>query len=678
MQIHQRILVIGLTLFGAACAQLPIAHNIERQHQGANAVAGSLVTVEELARAPDLFELKLSPSGRELATIETVDGRGEIRVRDLSSGTVKSIYRDPARSLSNVKWSADGRWLLFLQDAGGDEGYHLYRLDPQHPGLPPVDLTPFAGIEANIVGLPVRNPGTALVSVNRRDPQYPDVFAIDLALGTAQEIFRNDRSFTDFWGDAEGELIAAQSITDRGEIEVWARIDPHAAWKIVYRAPANEHFTFQEIAPDGQSAIVKTNRDNATDRLTFLDLHSGKLAKISSPACGRFDEGKMFLSPSGEPVLLACTMERATLIPFEPVTAADLAAARRLVGDEAAIELESASSDFRTMILYSDRSDRPGEFVLVDHGKASHFAALRPWLEGRDFRPSEAVWIPARDGLPLLSYLTRPASQVHAAPLVVSVHGGPWSRDSGGFEPSTQMLASRGYAVLQVNFRGSTGLGKAHAEAAIGEFGAAMSDDIVDAARWAIDQGIADKDKMCVMGGSYGGYAALVAMTRDSGLFACGIDFAGPADLVTLMEAFPPSWQPYLPRSWYRFVGDPSKPEERARMIDRSPLHHIGLLSAPMLIFQGANDPRVTQPQSDAVVCALRSRGIVVDYLLAGSEGHSFGNEETSLAVNRAVEEFLARQLGGPIVPAAEKRTHDALGELRKAGAAISCPSKPN
>lgn len=365
------------------------------------------------------------------------------------------------------------------------------------------------------------------------------------------------------------------------------------------------------------------------------------------------------------------------MVPITAQAAKALKVIKPMIGSEAGLEIESFNPDLGTVVFLTDRSDRSGRYIVYRRGQASELAELRPWLNAYSFRPSEAIWIPARDGLPLLSYLTRPADRAARVPLIVSLHGGPWSRDTGGFESTTQLFASRGYAVLQVNFRGSTGLGRRVFEAGVGQFGEKMSDDVVDAVKWAIDNGIADPARTCVAGGSYGGYATLVAMTRDAGLFRCGIDYAGPANLVTLMEAFPPSWKPFLPRSWYRFVGDPRVETDRIRMTERSPLTHIDKLAAPMLIFQGANDPRVTQKQSDSIVCALRRRGIEVDYLLAGNEGHSFGNEETSLAVNRAAEEFLARHLGGLVSTTISKRSSDALAALRMAGLSIGCPAVP-
>jgi dipeptidyl aminopeptidase/acylaminoacyl peptidase len=248
--------------------------------------------------------------------------------------------------------------------------------------------------------------------------------------------------------------------------------------------------------------------------------------------------------------------------------------------------------------------------------------------------------------------------------MIVAIHGGPWTRDSAEFSGETQVWTSRGYAVLQVNFRGSTGLGRRHFEAGVGQLGLAMVDDIVDAVLWAVrEKGVAS-DRVCVVGGSYGGYATLVALTRYPEMFACGVDYAGPVDLVTLVSSFPPDWKPFLPRSWYRFAGNPDVPAQRRAMEQQSPIHAVDRARAPLFIFQGANDPRVTRSQSDSIARAFCNKGLPVTYLVAGNEGHSFANEETALAVTRGVEVFVGRVLGGGVQKSVSPSVQRVLDQL--------------
>ena len=630
-----------------------------------------LIPLEELARAPDIYAVAVSPSGDRLASIETVDGRGAINILDFATGAKRALYRDAERSLNNVAWSGDGRWLLFLQDAGGDEGYHLFRLDPRESSPQPVDLTPFQGTETAIIGLPRTAGGSAVVTNNRRDREFADAYRIELASGELTELVRNDRGFTDFYADDLGEIGAASAIQAEGSIALFAPSGND--WREVYRAPADERFSVAELTHDG-GAWIKSNRGRSNERLVRLDLASGDTTSLDNEGCGRFDDEGFVTDAAGRPFALICNAEQPGFKALTEAARTRLDAVRALAGADAGMTIDSHSADLSTLLVYSDSGDVPGRYLLYREGRASEFAQLRPWLANRQFQPTRAVWIDARDDLPLLSYVTRPAGPAGPAPLVVALHGGPWSRELGTFEPTTQLLANRGYAVLQVNFRGSTGLGRQVFEGGVREFGGAMSDDVIDAVDWAVAEGIADPDRVCVIGGSYGGYATLVAMTRDADRFRCGVDYAGPADLVTLMEAFPPSWQPFLPRSWYRFVGDPRIPDERAAMAARSPVNHIDRLTSPLLIFQGVNDPRVTQAQSDSIVCALRAKGLAADYLLAGNEGHSFGNEETGLAVNRATEQFLAANLGGRVQATVDPAIESTLADLRAVGDAVDCP----
>lgn len=635
---------------------------------------GELLRLEDLARAPAMQSVVISPDGTRIAWIEIEDGRGTIYMRRTGAEARVRIYRNAERSLSNVVWSADGRWLLTLQDAGGDEGYHLFRIDPSTPSAPPVDLTPMPGVEAEFIRLPSEAPETAVIWLNARNRGLSDAVAVDLATGTLTEVARNDIGFTEFHADANGNVVLGAVTRADGNLDVMVRVGPSEPWRVLYTAPVDERFKIVALAPDGRSAVVRSNRNHPADRLLRMDLTTGGSVLLTDEGCGRFDEDGAVLDSAGQPAFASCVTERATVAGLLPQTRQQIAQVRRLVGEDAALQLQSATSDLRSAVYFTDRTNRSGRYILYHEGRATVLGEHRPWLAETRFVSSNHYWVPARDGLELSVYVTRPVGQIGPGPAVVSLHGGPWTRDDGSFAPEVQLLASRGYTVVQVNFRGSTGFGKRHFEAGVRQFGRAMSNDVIDALDWAIARGAVDADRVCLMGGSYGGYATLVGLTRDSGRFRCGIDFAGPVDLVTLVEAFPPSWGPFLPRSWHRFVGDPSVASDRADMHDRSPIGRLDALSAPLMIFQGANDPRVTQAQSDQVVCALRRKAVAVEYLLAGNEGHSFGNEETGLAVNRAMELFLADQLGGHAQQAVDPKIELALDSLRAAGDAVVCP----
>lgn len=632
--------------------------------------AEPLIPFDTLARGPSISAVAVSPDGARVATIEMNDGRSSIYEGEIG-GTRRLLYRNPARSIDNVRWSADGRWLFFLQDSGGDEGYHLFRLDRTNPGEA-TDLTPFAGVAVELVSTPRGYAGPILVAINRRDPQFSDVFAVDLTNGQVTEVFRNDAQYTEFFADAQGRIRAAGRIVADGSLELWGRADGTSSLRRLYTAPANERFKALAMHADGQSIIVKSNRRSNFERAMLISLADGNQRPLRNGTCGRYDVDDVLQDQNG-PLAVVCTRLAGELDPLRGSFARDVRATRSLVG-AGSLSFESQSADGATTIFYSDASNRPGRFLIVRSGVASVFAETRPELASYRFAPSEPFRMRARDGMPLLGYVTRPIGQRIAGPAIVAVHGGPWTRDAGSFERETQFYANRGYTVIQVNFRGSTGLGKQLFEGGIGEFGGRMSDDVDDAVRYAVRQGWADADRVCIMGGSYGGYAALTGISRAGGFnYRCAVAYAGPADLETLVRAFPPSWQPFLPRSWYRFVGRPDQPGDVERMRARSPLTHVANMRAPLLIFQGANDPRVRQDQSDRIVCSLHSRGVDVDYLLANNEGHSFANAETSLAITRATEEFFGRHLGGRVDDGTTQTANDALRAFRTAGQQIGC-----
>jgi dipeptidyl aminopeptidase/acylaminoacyl peptidase len=304
-----------------------------------------------------------------------------------------------------------------------------------------------------------------------------------------------------------------------------------------------------------------------------------------------------------------------------------------------------------TMWIVSFDDDRdPGATFLFRRatGVSELLHRSRPWLDPATLAPMQPVTIAARDGLPLRSYLTLPLdAEPRGLPAVLVVHGGPWARDAWGYDPQAQLLANRGYAVLQVNYRGSTGFGKRFMHAAEREFAGRMHDDLIDGVEWLVAQGIADRGRIAIYGGSYGGYAALVGAAFTPGVFAAAISVVGPSSLVTLVRSFPPYWRPLLASTWFRYVGDPDDPDQLADLEARSPLNRVDDIVAPLLVVQGANDPRVTKAESDQIVEALRRRGVAVEYLVKDDEGHGFVKPENRMEMYAAVERFLARHLGG-------------------------------
>lgn len=636
---------------------------------GARQVGGvepAIVPAAAFARGPALAAAALSPDGRHIATLRTLEGRGAIYIEDADGGNPRLRHRDAARSIGNVRWSGSGRWLWFLQDAGGDEGFHLFRLDPDDASAPR-DLTPFDGATVEPVRDAGRGDDRILVAINDRDSAHSDAYRLDLGSGRLDRVAANPGRFIEFVAGAAGDVAAAIAIRPDGTLVVARADDGATRWSDVFEAPPTERFRTLLIDHSTGHLLVLSDRGAPQSRLRALDLASGRLHETGPHPCGDFDVEDV-VAVGGRIVGTTCVTERAGVVASDPRLGAAVAAVRREAARSAGVWLEGATPDLGAAILYTDASAQPGRFWLWEpRSGARALGATRPWLEDQPLARTEPRWFTARDGLPLLAYLTRPRGAQGAVPAVVAIHGGPWARDAGGFEAETQFLANRGYAVVQVNFRGSTGLGSATHRAGVGEFGRRMSDDLDDVVEALAAERVLHRNRICLLGGSYGGYAALMGLARGTIPYRCAVDYAGPVDLETLIAAFPPSWAPWLPRSWHRFVGDPRDPAAAARMREVSPLHLVERIRAPVLVFQGANDPRVTQAQSDRLVCALRARALEVDYLLAPDEGHSFANEETRVGVMLATEAFLARHLGGRVDATPEPAALAALDRLRAA-----------
>ena len=653
-----------------AKARLTLALCIAALWADATTAAVPLISVEDLSRGPAVAAVQISPKGDRIAMIRTVDGRGAIVLADGAGNDPKLRYRDPERSISNITWSGTGRWLYFFQDKGGDEGYHLFVLDP-NSDTPPRDLTPFKGASAEwIRSAPTTD--SVLVSLNERDRAYPDAYRVDLTTGTRTELVRNPGRFIEFFAGSDGGIAAASAIEIDGALTLH-RPDGKT-WKEIYRAPPAERMKVLGAGERAGQLIIRSNREADQETFRTIDLATGATKPLLPHPCGRFDAEDIVIE-GGTLLGGSCYQEAATLWASNPAFRPVLEEVRKSLSPDAGLWWESASRDRSTLVFFTNRGDDPGRYLLWRRGEGVRtFAQARPWLNPKHLVPTRAQWFSARDGLPLLTYITRPREARVAGPALIAIHGGPWSRDLGGFESETQLLANRGYAVVQVNFRGSTGLGKRVFEAGVGQFGRKMSDDIDDVALALIERGVIDRDRICLLGGSYGGYATLMGLARGTVPYRCGIDYAGPADLATLVNAFPPSWKPYLPRSWYRFVGNPEVPEQKREMDRHSPVHLASRMTAPLLIFQGLNDPRVRKDQSDAIVCSLRSRGVPVDYLLATNEGHSFANEETRLAVNLSTELFLSQHLKGRVQDTVAPGTRSAREQLLAAGKAqLAC-----
>ena len=622
-----------------------------------------LIPLEALFDAPKVQWGGISPDGRWLSYVKPWHGHQNVFVRRVGTKVERNVTRDSVRSIPSYWWSADGKKILWIQDRAGDENYHLYVASISDKDSKPLDLTPFKNVEVEVVALPAATPDIAIITMNKRDPALADAYRVNLTTGALELAASNPGTFLGYVADLNDQVRVAYAVDSAGEYQLWQRDSEQTPWRMVKKYSVEDRIVPLRFARDGRLYMI-SNEGSDLNRLVLADLVSGKETVVDSDPLGQVDIAQAFFDEkTGDLLMTRYIGDTARLYGKVEEMRRLLDATRRAGGG--VVELGSGTADRSRWVVTLHKPTSPAVTYIYSNrsGRLEKFYEPRPGLRAYQFADMKPIAFAARDGTPLSGYVTLPLGlPPRQLPLVVAVHGGPWGdRDQWEFQSDVQMLANRGYAVLQVNYRGTTGLGKRFARAAKKEFGRAMHQDLLDGIDYLATKGMIDPSRVAIMGGSYGGYASLVGLTFTPERFACAVDYAGTSNLVTLLESFPPSWGPFLPRSWYPFVGDPHNPADRADMLARSPLFRADSARSPLLIFQGANDPRVTKPQADQIALALHRRNIPVTYLLASNEGHGFGEAETSLAVNRATEQFLAKCLGGRAQATVSPRVEAAL-----------------
>ncbi|MEQ8833664.1 MAG: S9 family peptidase [Miltoncostaeaceae bacterium] len=605
-----------------------------------------LIPLRHLFDNPERAAARISPDGRFLSWLAPLEGVLNVWVRAAAGGDPWPVTRDRHRGVRAYLWARDSSRLLYLQDAGGDENTHLFAVD-RDGSRPARDLTPYPGVRAGLIAAPRATPRHVLVSMNLRDRSLFDAYRITLATGRLELVGRNPGDVLGWQEDREGRIRAAMTQTPAGDHTILVRDSEGAPFRTVAEYANEDAGHPYAFTPDGSRLWVGSARDSDLVRLVELDPADGSERVIDAD-----DEadlaGALISGRTGELLGAAYLRDRLRMNLFDDRLAADWEAIRALHPGDPHIGSQD-DAETRMVVGFNDDRD-PGATFLYDRTSrtAQFLFRPRPRLDPETLAPMRPVRISSRDGLTLRSYLTLPlGAEPHDLPAVLLVHGGPWSRDAWGFHSEAQFLANRGYAVLQVNYRGSTGFGKAFTHAAEREFAGRMHDDLIDGVEWLVAEGIADRGRIAIYGGSYGGYAALVGASFTPEVFAAAISVVGPSSLVTLIRSFPAYWRPLLAGSWFRYVGDPDDPDQLADLEARSPLNRVEDIVAPLLVIQGANDPRVTKAESDQIVAALGARGVEVEYMVKDDEGHGFVRPENRMDAYRAVERFLARHLGG-------------------------------
>ena len=604
---------------------------------------------------PDRAAVRISPDGERLAWLAPRDGVLNVWVAPIDAPEdARPVTNDTNRGIRIFQWAHTNEHILYLQDAGGDENWRAYCAALESGAV--TDLTPETAVQAQLQHVSSRFPNEILIALNDRDPRLHDVYRVDIPSGKRALALEND-GFAGFLTDESYAVRFAVRMTPQGAVEILERDGER--WVPFAEVPPEDALTTDAIglSADGRTLHMRDSRGRNTAALVAWDLSSREVRVLAENE--RIDAGDFWIHPETLEIqavgfdhtrrrwhLIDETL-RADLERLEAAADGDLNVVSRSLDDRRWIVTDSIDRGPIRYFVY-DRSS--GELRFLFHGIDA--------LAGLPLAPMHPRVLRASDGLELVSYLSLPAGSdpdgngVPDAPLpmVLWVHGGPWGRDTWGYNPFHQWFANRGYAVLSVNFRGSTGFGKAFVNAGDRQWAKKMHQDLIDAVDWAVAEGIADPDRVAISGGSYGGYATLVGLTFTPETFACGVDIVGPSSLITLIENVPPYWIPILPLLTQR-VGDPSTDEGRAALLEVSPLSRVDRIRRPLLIAQGANDPRVKQAESDQIVAAMQQRGIPVSYVLFPDEGHGFARPENRLAFFAIAEAFLAPVLGGRAEP---------------------------
>lgn len=634
-------------------------------------VEGELIPRSALFGNPDRTGAQISPDGRYLGWLAPLDGVMNVWVAPIDQpAQARAVTDDKARGIRQFVWSYRDSTLLYLRDSGGDENFHLYAVDLSKPG-PARDLTPYPKTRAGLVRLAHRHRDSVLVAMNDRDGKWHDLYRVDLGSGERTLVHRNEERIASYYADGDLRVGRVSRARDDGGIELLAP-DGETGWKVVDTIPFEDTQTtaIEGYSDDGKTLYATDSRGRDTSALYAIDRDGHKTLLSDDP---RADVGELLSDPvSDEPQAVSVNYLRRQWRPLDPAIAAELARLESKLG-KGEYTITSRSLDDKTWIVDYSSAEQPSTIYRYDSGGSGALTKLfasRPALDGAALVPMWPREIPARDGKTLVSYLTLPAGAERdrkvqrPVPLILTVHGGPWSRDVYGYNATAQWLANRGYASLKVNYRGSIGFGKNFINAADGEWAGKMHDDLIDAVDWAVKQGITTPDQVAIMGGSYGGYATLVGMTFTPDRFKCGVDIVGPSNLETLLKTIPPYWASIF-EQFARRMGDPRTPAGRKLLAERSPITRVDKISNPLLIGQGANDPRVNQAESDQIVEAMRAKKIPVTYVLFPDEGHGFARPENSMAFNAVAEGFLSQCLGGRA---------QAIGEDLK-GSSITVPA---
>lgn len=598
------------------------------------------IPLRDFFRNPETTGYELSPSGELIGFLKPVDHRLNVWVQPKSGGEAKQITSVKDRDIRGFFWKGD-KYLLYLKDNEGDENYHIYVA--QSDGSGTRDLTPFEGVRAEMIDDLEDDATDLIIGLNKRNKEVFDAYRLNIETGDLKLIAENPGNISSWITDHAGNIRVATT-TDGVNTTLLYRKTEQDAWKPVITTSFKETFAPQFFTFDNKALYGVSNIGRDKAAIVEFDPETGKETKVL------FDHPEVDVSDlhysKKRKVITSATYttwkeERRF---FDPVTEQLYTSLEhKLPGYDVYVVSSNKAEDTFIVRTITDRS--LGSFYLYESnsGTLTKLADRNPWLKEEQLAEMKPIEYKSRDGLVIHAYLTLPKGKPSKdLPIVVNPHGGPWVRDEWGFNPEVQFLANRGFGVLQMNFRGSTGYGRKFWEAGFKQWGQSMQDDITDGVKWLIDQGVADPKRVAIYGGSYGGYAVLEGLTKTPDLYAAGVDYVGVSNLFTFMKTVPPYWKPFLDMM-YEMVGNPEK--DKALFEKNSPALNADKIKAPLFVAQGAKDPRVNIDESNQIVDALKKRGIDVEYMVKENEGHGFHNEENRFSFYEAMESFLAKYL---------------------------------
>lgn len=604
-------------------------------------------SVEDFFKIPDKSNVKISPDGRYISYVGPHERRRNVFVQDRDTGQLKRVTNELDRDIGGYAWANSNR-LIYIKDSGGDENYKLFAVDKD--GSNSLDLTPFDKVRIQIID-PLRDQDEyMIIGMNKNNPMLFDPYRININTGELTQLATNDNP---------QEPLEGWMCDNDGKLRICSKTKNGINHAIMYRDTEDD--AFEEIITTNfkdQLVPVHFDRDNSHTLYCISNLNRDKSVLIKYDMHGKtevgeailandtYDIGAMQWSRKKEKMVSASyTSWKTEIVYFDDESEALATTWNALFPDK---EVRSVSmnkeEDIFILRTFSDRS--LGAYYLYELATdlCEKIIDVSPWLDEDHLSEMKPISYTTRDGIEINGYLTLPkdADGEHPVPLVVNPHGGPWVRDAWGYNPEVQLLASRGYAVFQMNYRSSTGYGKAFWELGFKQWGKTMQDDITDGVHYLIAEGVASKDKVAIYGGSYGGYATLAGICYTPDLYVCAVDFVGVSNLFTFMNTIPPYWKPYLDML-HEMVGHPE--HDKTYMEESSPAFHVDKIKTPLFVVQGANDPRVNIDESDQIVSSLRDRGIDVPYLVKYDEGHGFANEENKFEFYKAMLGFLYQYL---------------------------------